>query len=91
MHTRKGLGFCRNLQHFREILMAYLCATWQLTSAKCVWPLVHNVAAASNVALQQDCKALHGEIKKLPAELDYTLERFDMIHQEVTSLCASHS
>jgi len=35
-----------------------------------VYPLVRNVAAASNVVLQQGVKALHGKIKKLPTELE---------------------
>ena len=47
---------------------------------------VHNVAAASNAALQQDVKTLQEETEKLTAELEDVLERFDVFQQEANQV-----
>lgn len=43
---------------------------------------VHNVAAASNAALQQDVKTLQEDTEKLQDELTDVLEQFDGVQQE---------
>ena len=53
-----------------------------------VWPWVqvHNVAAASNAALQQDVKTLKEETEKLQDELSDVLEQFDGVQQEANQI-----
>jgi len=47
---------------------------------------VHNVAAASNAALQQDVKTLQEETEKLTAELEDSLAQFDVVQQEANQV-----
>ena len=49
-------------------------------------PQVHNVAAASNAALQQDVQTLQEETAKLQPELEDVLEQFDGIQQEANEV-----
>ena len=47
---------------------------------------MHNVAAASNAALQQDVQTLQEETAKLQTELEDVLEQFDGIQQEANEV-----
>ena len=59
---------------------------WQLANRQCTRLQVHNVAAASNAALQQDVKTLQEETEKLTAELEDVLQQFDVVQQEANQV-----
>lgn len=63
-----------------------VCAEWQLALRRCAGVQVHNVAAASNAALQQDVKTLQEETEKLTAELEDVLEQFDGLQHEANQV-----